>query len=68
MTQEDSGNGTGDLFSTTPAQTRNSTPIVRRLVEAAAGIMGAPVPTDRDRAFLARQLVQPMLLWLSCTP
>ncbi len=61
MTQEDSGNGTGDLFSTTPAQTRNSTPIVRRLVEAAAGIMGAPVPTDRDRAFLARPLVQATL-------
>ncbi len=61
MTQEDSGNGTGDLFSTTPAQTRNSTPTVRRLVETAAEIMGAPVPTDRDRAFLARQLVQATL-------
>ena len=23
--------------------------------------------SDRDRAFLARQLVQAMLLWLSCT-
>src|SRR3712207_7251578 len=47
-----------DLFSTTPARTRNSTPTVRRLVETAAEIMGAPVPTDRDRAF---QLVQATL-------
>ena len=61
MVQEDSGNGTGDLVSTTPAQTRNSTPAVWRLVETATGIMGAPVPTDRDRAFLARQLVQATL-------
>ena len=34
---------------------------MRRLVETAAEIMGAPVPTDRDRAFLARQLVQATL-------
>jgi hypothetical protein len=57
MAQEDSENGTDDLFSTTPAQARNSTPTVRRLIETAAEIMGAPVPTDRDRAFLARQPV-----------
>ena len=61
MAREDNGKGTGGLFSTTPAQARSSTPIVRRLVEAAAGIMGAPVPIDRDRAFLARPLVQATL-------
>jgi hypothetical protein len=61
MAQEDNRNGTGDLFSTTPAQARNSTPTVQRLIETAAEIMGAPVPTDRDRAFLARQLVQATL-------
>jgi hypothetical protein len=32
-----------------------------RLVEAAAEIMGDPIPTDRDRAFMARQLVQATL-------
>jgi hypothetical protein len=31
------------------------TPTRRRLIDAAAGIMGKPDPTDRDRAFMARQ-------------
>jgi hypothetical protein len=38
-----------------------STPTARRLIDAAAGIMGEPDPTDRDRAFMARQLVQATL-------
>ena len=37
------------------------TPTTRRLIDAAAGIMGEPDPTDRDRAFMARQLVQATL-------
>ncbi len=37
------------------------TPTARRLIDAAAGIMGEPDPTDRDRAFMARQLVQATL-------
>jgi hypothetical protein len=37
------------------------TPTTRRLIEAAAEIMGEPAPTDRDRAFMARQLVQATL-------
>src|SRR3954470_20855679 len=37
------------------------TPTARRLIDAAAGIMGEPAPTDRDRAFMARQLVQATL-------
>jgi hypothetical protein len=37
------------------------TPTTRRLIDAAAGIMGEPAPTDRDRAFMARQLVQATL-------
>jgi hypothetical protein len=37
------------------------TPTARRLIDAAAGIMGEPALTDRDRAFMARQLVQATL-------
>jgi hypothetical protein len=37
------------------------TPTARRLIDAAAGIMGEPDPTDRDRSFMARQLVQATL-------
>ncbi len=37
------------------------TPTTRRLIEAAADIMGEPNLTDRDRAFMARQLVQATL-------
>jgi hypothetical protein len=37
------------------------TPTTRRLVDAAAEIMGEPALTDRDRAFMARQLVQATL-------
>ncbi len=37
------------------------TPTTRRLIEAAAEIMGEPNLTDRDRAFMARQLVQATL-------
>jgi Plasmid encoded RepA protein len=37
------------------------TPTARRLIDAAAEIMGEPDPTDRDRAFMARQLVQATL-------
>lgn len=36
-------------------------PHVRRLIEAAAEILDDPHPTDRDRAFMARQLVQATL-------
>ena len=61
MAQGNNRNGTGDPPSITAAQTRNSTPAVRRLVETVAEIMGVPVPTNRDRAFLARQLVQATL-------
>lgn len=51
---------TGDLFGASLVP-KAPTPSVRRLVETAAEIMDAPVPTDRDRAFLARQLVQATL-------
>lgn len=37
------------------------TPTTRRLVDAATEIMGEPNPGDRDRAFMARQLVQATL-------
>jgi hypothetical protein len=37
------------------------TPTTRRLVDAAAEIMGEPALTDRDRAFMARQLMQATL-------
>jgi hypothetical protein len=36
-------------------------PSTRRLIDAAAEIMGEPNPIDRDRAFMARQLVQATL-------
>ncbi len=36
-------------------------PTTQRLIEAAAEIMGEPNLTDRDRAFMARQLVQATL-------
>lgn len=36
-------------------------PSVARIVDAAADIMGSPHPSDRDRAFMARQLVQATL-------
>ena len=61
MAQEDEASGTGDLFSAVPDQARSLPPAVQRLIETAAEIMGAPTPTDRDRAFLARQLVQATL-------
>ncbi len=65
MTQHDDNS---DLFDATLMQRpRSVAPSTRRLIETAAEIMGAPVPTDRDRAFLARQLVQATLLCLSCT-
>lgn len=36
-------------------------PSVARIIDAAADIMGSPEPSDRDRAFMARQLVQATL-------
>ena len=40
---------------------RRMPPSVARIVDAAADIMGSPEPSDRDRAFMARQLVQATL-------
>lgn len=53
MARDPDDSGTFDMF-TPPAQ---MTEAQRKLVEAAANVMGEP-PTDADRAFMARQLVQ----------
>ena len=67
MIIDDDVGGIGDLFDAAPVKRPMAAPNVRRLIETAAEIVSTPVPVDRDRAFLARQLVQATLLCLSCT-
>lgn len=54
---KDADDQTADLFGAPSPPARRPSPMQRKLIEAAAEIMGER-PTDRDRAFMARQLVQ----------
>jgi hypothetical protein len=57
MARDPEDGKTPDLFGAP----QRITPSVRQMVEAAAEIMGDPEPSDHDRAFMARQLVQATL-------
>jgi hypothetical protein len=48
------------MLMTTP-KTRTTAVAQRRITDAAIEVTGNPTPTDRDRAFMARQLVQATL-------